>query len=57
MDRTHRKQGPIVTTIHCYWPDPDRATSAANALITMWLASGTDSTPDELATAYDTCPF
>jgi hypothetical protein len=47
--------GPMVTTLHSYWPDPDRATSAANALITMWLTSGADSTPDELATAYDTC--
>ncbi len=47
--------GATITNIHSYGPDQDRAVTAANALITMWLASSKDSTPDELATAYDTC--
>jgi hypothetical protein len=45
----------MITSFHSYWPDPDRAVSAANALITLWLASSKDSAPDELAAAYDTC--
>ena len=47
--------GRAVTTFHSYGPEQDRAVSAANALITMWIASGCDSSPDELAAAYDTC--
>jgi hypothetical protein len=45
----------MITSFHSYWPDPDRAVSAANALITLWLAFSKDSAPDELAAAYDTC--
>ena len=47
--------GGAVTAFHSYGPEHDRAVSAANALITLWLTSGYDSTPDELAAAYDTC--
>jgi hypothetical protein len=47
--------GPAVTAFHSYEPDKDRAVSAANALITLWLKTGQDSTPDELAAAYDIC--
>ena len=43
-----------VCSFHSYWPDEGRAVSTVNALITLWLASGSDS-PDELAGAYDTC--
>ena len=45
----------MVTSFHSYWPYPDRAVSAANALITLWLTSSKDSATDELAAAYDTC--
>lgn len=45
----------MITSFHSYWPDLDRAVSAANALITLWLTSSRDSAPDELAAAYDTC--
>lgn len=47
--------GGAVTAFHSYGPEGDRAVSAANALITLWLTSGYDSTPDELAAAYNTC--
>lgn len=47
--------GPAVTTFHSYGANPHRAVSAANALITLWLASSKASNPDELATAYGTC--
>ena len=29
----------MITSFHSYWPDPDLAVSAANALITLWLTS------------------
>ena len=45
--------GTAITTFHSYWYD--RSVSAANALITLWLTSSLDSSPDELAAAYDTC--
>ena len=47
--------GEVVTTFHSYDTGKDRAVSAANALITLWLKSGKDSTPHELAAAYDIC--
>jgi hypothetical protein len=47
--------GSAITTVHSYGPHRDRAITAANALITMWLASGQDSPPEELTAAYDTC--
>jgi hypothetical protein len=45
--------GSAVTTFHSYWGD--RSVSAANALITLWLASNQDVGGEELASAYDTC--
>jgi hypothetical protein len=45
--------GAVVTSFHGYWHD--RSISAANALITLWLASSQDSSPQVLAAAYDTC--
>ena len=45
--------GSTITTFHSYWHD--RSVSAANALITLWLASSLDSSPDNLVEAYDTC--
>jgi hypothetical protein len=50
-----RDLGSAVTAFHSYGPEGDRAVSAANALITLWLTSGYGSTPDELAVAYNTC--
>ena len=47
--------GPAVTAFHSYEQDENRAVSAANALITLWLKSSQDSSSDELAAAYDTC--
>ena len=47
--------GEAITTFHSYDTDKDRAVSAANALITLWLKSGSDSIPNELAAAYDIC--
>jgi hypothetical protein len=44
-----------IVAFHSYWPNPRRAVSAAHALIALWLASGKDSTQDELVSAYDTC--
>jgi hypothetical protein len=45
--------GTVITSFHGYWQD--RSVSAANALITLWLASSQDSAPDKLAAAYDAC--
>lgn len=45
----------IVCSFHRYWPESGQAMSTANALITLWLASSSDCSPDELARAYDTC--
>ena len=45
--------GGTITSFHSYWHD--RSVSAANALITLWLMSGQDTSPHELADAYDTC--
>jgi hypothetical protein len=50
-----RDLGRAVIAFHSYWPDQNRATSAANALITLWMASSSKSSPHELAAAYDTC--
>jgi len=47
--------GAAIITIHSYGSDQDRAVTAANALITMWLVSSKDSTSDELATSFDSC--
>ena len=47
--------GHAISVFHSYWPEQGRALSAANALIALWLASGKDSPPGELITAYDTC--
>ena len=44
-----------INAFHSYWPDPDRAVSAANALITLWLTSNKDSDENELVAAYETC--
>jgi hypothetical protein len=45
----------IICSFHSYWPEPGYAMSTGNALITLWLASSSDCSPDELASAYDTC--
>jgi hypothetical protein len=44
---------PTVGTIHGFWQD--RATSAANALIRLWITASRQSTSEELLTACDTC--
>ena len=44
-----------INAFHSYWPDPDRAVSATNALITLWLTSNKDSDENELVAAYETC--
>ncbi len=46
--------GTTVTTFHDYHSH-GRPVSAANALITLWLAASRENSPDELAFAYDTC--
>jgi hypothetical protein len=45
----------MISGFHSCWPGEGRAVSAANALITLWLASSKDSPADELTAAYDTC--
>lgn len=45
----------MFSSFHSCWPERGRAVSSANALITLWLASGSQSTPDQLASAYDIC--
>src|ERR1700691_1029542 len=45
----------VISGFHSYWPDQGRAVSAANALITLWLASSSDCALRDLIGAYDTC--
>jgi NACHT conflict system protein len=45
--------GRMVTTFYDFWQG--RPVSAANALITLWLTTSREKSPDELAVAYDTC--
>jgi len=45
----------VISGFHSYWPDQGRAVSAANALITLWLASSSDCALGDLIGAYDTC--
>jgi hypothetical protein len=46
---------PAICSFHSYWPGENRTVSAAGALITLWMASGSECPADELASAYDTC--
>jgi hypothetical protein len=45
----------VLSSFHSYWPAHDRTVSVASALIALWLASGSDLSPADLAGAYDTC--
>jgi hypothetical protein len=45
----------VVGSLHSYWPDQGRTVSTVSALITLWLASGSDCPADTLTGAYDTC--
>jgi hypothetical protein len=45
-----RRMGEAVTTVHGYWPD--RAVSAANSLITLWLRASAGDDPDALFDAF-----
>ncbi len=47
--------GHAISVFHSYWPEQGLAPSAAHALIGLWLAASMDSSPEELAAAYDTC--
>ena len=45
----------VICSFHSYWPNDGHAVSAASALITLWLTSGGDCAPEDLAAAFDVC--